>query len=330
VHAPFTAIIPCSLFTPTPRAGRPVFYGHGLLGTGFGELGADDLHTFANTYGCVLVATDWQGMAAEDLPTIGGFIGDLSGFRKLPERLHQGVLNQLVLAQLLKAPAGLAANPAFTLGGVSVIDPSDVYFYGISQGGILGGTVMALTQHATRGVLGVPAANFSTILQRSVPFSAYAEAVGAAYLDDLDRILGFPLIQQLWDRTDPNGWYHHTVSNPLPGTPAHKVLVHMATGDSEIANLATEIMVRSMGIPQVKPMVASYFGIPEQDGPFDGSAMLESDRHYGPPPITNTPPVANGAHGAMRFVPGVQQQIDRFLRPDGVVQNFCDGACDPG
>jgi hypothetical protein len=330
VHAPFTAIIPCSLVSPAPRAGRPIFYGHGLLGTGDGEVGAENLRALADTYGFVLAATDWQGMAAADLATIAGFIGDLSGFRKLPERLHQGVLNQLVLGQLLKAPDGLSADAAFKYGGVSVIDATNVYFYGISQGGILGGTVMALTQHATRGVLGVPAANFSTLLQRSVPFNAYAQAVGAAYPDELDRILGFPLTQQLWDRTDPNGWYHHTVSDPLPGTPAHKVLVHMATGDSEVSNLATQIMVRSLGIPQLKPVVSTYFGISEADGPFDGSAMVESDGHYGAPPITNTPPAANGAHGAMREVPAIQQQVDRFLRPDGVVQSFCDGACDPG
>jgi hypothetical protein len=59
--------------------------------------------------------------------------------------------------------------------------------------------------------------------------------------------------------------------------------------------------------------------------------MVESDGHYGPVPLTNTPPAPNTAHGDMRARPAIQAQIDAFLRPDGVgiVQNFCSGACDP-
>ncbi len=333
-HAPFTAIIPCSLVQPMPRAGRPIFYGHGLLGSGDGEITASNLRRLANTYGFVLAATDWQGFSQRDRGTVLGFIGDLGGFRKLPERSHQGILNQLVLGHLLGAADGLSAHPAFqyddgTGGMVSVIDPTHVYWYGISQGGILGGVVMALAQETTRGVLGVPAANFSTLLQRSVDFDPFFVALRSAYPNDLDRAVGYPLIQQLWDRAEPNGWYHHTVAEPLPSTPAHKVLVHMATGDAEVANLATEIMVRSMGIPQVAPPVQSYFDIPEMTAPFDGSAMVESDGGFPPAPITNVPPARNNAHEEMRARPAIQAQIDRFLRPDGLVENFCDGPCDP-
>src|SRR5262249_17229151 len=124
---PFTAPIPCSLTTPgTP--GRPVFYGHGLLGSS-DEVTAGNLRTLANTYGFVMAATDWQGFASADLPTVLGFIGELSGFRKLSERLHQGILNQLVLARLLKSPSGFASHPAFIYGGTPVIDTSDVFWY---------------------------------------------------------------------------------------------------------------------------------------------------------------------------------------------------------
>jgi hypothetical protein len=332
-NAPFTVMIPCSLVGPTPTAGRPVVYGHGLLGTGFGEVTAGNLRTLANTYGFVIAATDWQGFSQADVGTIVVFTRELTGFARLSERLHQGVLNQLVLARLMKAPDGLGSHSAFQYPGpggpVSVIDGSDVFYYGNSQGGIMGGTVMALSTETTRGILGVPAANFSTLLQRSVDFEPYFILLRGGYPDDLQRALTYPLIQQLWDRSEPNGWYHRTVSNPLPGTPAHEVLVHMATSDAEVANLATEIMVRSMGIPQVAPPVKSYYGIPELAAPFDGSAMVESDGHYGPVPETNTPPGNNGAHGAMRALPAIQAQIDQFLRTAGSVQNFCTGPCDP-
>src|SRR4030095_6755578 len=115
---------------------------------------------------------------------------------------------QLVLGHLLGAPNGLATHPAFLFGGgmVSVIDPTNVFYYGNSQGGILGGTVMSLTQETTRGVLGVPAANFSTLLQRSIDFNPFFFVLRQSYSSDLDRILLYPLLQQLWDRSEPNGW----------------------------------------------------------------------------------------------------------------------------
>jgi hypothetical protein len=328
-NVPFTVMIPCSLVNPTPAAGRPIFYGHGLLGSGFGEVTAGNLRTLADTYGFVIAATDWQGFSSADVPAIVGFIGELSGFPKLSERLHQGVLNQLVLARLLVSPTGLVSDPAFQYGGVPIIDTSEVFYYGNSQGGIEGGPVMALSQDATRGVLGVAAANYSTLLQRSRDFEPFFALLKLAYPDDVDRALGYPLLQQLWDRSEPNGWYHHTIPGTLPNTPAHKVLVHMARSDAEVANLGTEIMVRSMGIPQVAPVGYSYFDIAEMAAPFDGSAMVESDFGEPDPPITNTPPADNGVHGAMRALPEIQAQIDQFLRNGGNIQNFCAGPCDP-
>ena len=329
VNAPFTAIIPCSLST-APATGRPIFYGHGLLGSGAGEVDSGNLRTLAQTYGFVIVATDWQGMSSADTTNIvNNITPNLTNFRQLSERLHQGILNQLVLAHLLGAANGLSADPNFIYSGVPVIDPSEVFYYGNSQGGIFGGTVMALSTEVTRGVLGVPAANFSTLLQRSRDFEPYFILIRAAYPNDLNRMLTYPIIQQLWDKAEPNGWYHHTVSDPLPATPVHKVLVHMATNDDEVSNVATEIMVRSMGIPQLTPVVKSYYNIPELAASFDGSAMHESDEGDPAIPVTNIPPADNNAHGAMRGRPAIQAEIDQFLRTGGNVQNFCSGSCNP-
>jgi hypothetical protein len=328
-NAPFTAFIPCSIAT-SPSASRPIFYGHGLLGSGFGEVTSGHLRDLAHNHRFVVVATDWQGMSEDDVFTIiTTLIQDLTNFPMLSERLHQGILNQLVLGRLLGAPNGLASHPAFEYSSISTIDPSEVFYYGNSQGGIFGGTVMALSQETTRGVLGVPGANFSTLLQRSIDFNPYFALLRTNYPNDVDRAMTYPLLQQLWDKSEPNGYYHRTVSNPLPNTPAHKVLVHMATSDDEVANIATEIMVRSMGIPQVSPVVSSYYNIPEMAAPFDGSAMVESDGGYGPVPHANIPPADNAAHGAMRQKPAIQSQIDAFLQTGGDVQNFCTGPCDP-
>lgn len=330
-NVPFTAIVPCSLVTPVVVAGRPILYGHGLLGSGEGEVStAENLRALADAYGFVVVATDWQGMAADDTLPIVSFLGDLSGFPVLPERLHQGILNQLVLGRLIGAPDGLSSHEAFRPGGAPVIDPSAVYFYGNSMGGVYGATFMALAQEIRRGVIGVGAANFSTLLQRSQAFGPYATAARGSYPADLDRILSYSVVQELWDRADPNGWYHRILADPLPDTPAHTVLVHMATHDAAVPNLATEIMVRSLGIPQLTPVVRSRFGVAEVAAPIAGSAFVESDGGYPAPPLVNQPPAAdNAAHEAMRALPAIQAQIDGFFRPDGVVQQFCSGPCDP-
>jgi hypothetical protein len=89
IDAPFSVIIPCSLST-VPQSGRPIVYGHGLLGTGAGEVASGHLRNLAQTYGFVVAATDWQGMAAEDVANILDItLNGLSDFNMLSERLHQ-------------------------------------------------------------------------------------------------------------------------------------------------------------------------------------------------------------------------------------------------
>jgi len=330
---PFTAIVPCSLVSPVPEAGRPIVYGHGLLGSGAGEITAENLRRLASDFGFVIAATDWQGFSAADVPAIAGLVTDLGRFPRLSERLHQGVLNQLVLARLMRSPAGFAAHAAFRVGDAPLIDTSEVYYYGNSLGGIEGGVVMALSQEARRGVLGVAAANYSTLLHRSAAFAPFLAVLRAAYPDPVDRHVLLGLIQQLWDRSDPNGWQHRILPGLGPDTPPHRILLLMGTGDAAVANLGTEIMARSMGLPQLAPVLRSYRDVPEVDGPFDGSALVVSTFDVPEPPITNTPPVENGVHEAVRALTAIQAMIDGFLRPAGRIENLCTAgptlACDP-
>ena len=46
------------------------------------------------------------------------------------------------------------------------------------------------------------------------------------------------MIQMMWDRGEPDGYANHMTSNPLPGTPAHHVLIEMAYGDHQVSNVA--------------------------------------------------------------------------------------------
>ena len=61
------------------------------------------------------------------------------------------------------------------------------------------------------------------------------------------------MIQMMWDRGEPNGYANHMTGDPLPGTPAHKVLIEMAYGDHQVSNVATEVEARTIGAPLRRP-----------------------------------------------------------------------------
>jgi hypothetical protein len=315
---------------------RASIYGHGLLGSN-DEVNAGNVKAMANEHNFVFCATKWIGMADEDVPNAVAILQELGKFPSLTDRLQQAMVNQLFLARLMIHPHGFAADPAFQdSAGHSVIDPSAVFYDGNSQGGIFGGTVMAIAQDITRGVLGVPAMNYSLLLPRSTDFAAYAGILYPAYPDELTHPLDLALIQMLWDRSDPNGYAHHMTTDPLPNTPEHKVLMHIAFGDHQVANVAAEVEARTIGASIHQPAIAlgrnpdvtPYFDIPAISGyPFDGSALIVWDSGAAPAPTTNTAPsVGPDPHSDPRSSPLARQQKSDFLKASGgAVVDVCLG-----
>jgi hypothetical protein len=338
---------PASFICTIPRAalptagdpatpGRASLYGHGLLGSN-GEVNAGNVKDMGNEHNFVFCATKWIGMSDEDIPNAVSILQDLSKFPSLTDRLQQAMLNQLFLARLMIHPQGFVSDPAFQDAfGTPVIDTSAVFFDGNSQGGIFGGTLMAVAQDITRGVLGVPGMNYSLLLTRSTDFALYSAILYPSYPNQLERPLLFALIQMLWDRSDPNGYAHHMTDDPLPGTPAHDILLHVAFGDHQVANVATEIEARTIGASIHQPALAPgrhsdvdpYFGIPAIPGyPFDGSALIVWDSGAATPPITNTPPgVGADPHSDPRSSPLGRLQKSEFLKIGGAVVDVCSAA----
>jgi len=315
---------------------RASIYGHGLLGSNT-EVSSGNVEDMANEHNFVFCATKWIGMSNEDVGNAITILGNLTLFPSLTDRLQQAMLDQLFLARLLIHPSGFVANTAFQdSGGNPVLDTSDVFFDGNSQGGIFGGTVMAIAQDITRGALGVPAMNYSLLLTRSSDFAAYSAFLYPAYPQQLQRPLALALIQMLWDRSDPNGYAHHITSDPLPGTPAHKVLLHEAFGDHQVANVGTEIQARTLGLFIHQPAIAAgrsyevtpYYGIPAiPTDPFDGSALIVWDSGATTPPTTNTAPTGPfDPHSDPRNSPAARTQKSDFLQTGGMVVDVCSGA----
>jgi hypothetical protein len=195
---------------------------------------------------------------------------------------------------------------------------------------------MSIAQDITRGVLGVPGMNYSLLLTRSSDFATYELVLNSFYPDKTVRPLILALAQLLWDRSDPNGYAHHMTTDPLPNTPAHKVLLHLAFGDHQVANVATEIEARTIGASIHQPAIMAgrhsdvnpYFGIPAiASYPFDGSALIVWDSGAAQPPITNTPPsTPPDPHSDPRNSVIGRTQKSEFLKAGGAVIDVCSGA----
>jgi hypothetical protein len=321
------------------RPARGVVYGHGLLGE-YTQASSSTQRAMANEHNMVYCGTDWAGMSEADVPNVLAILGDLSRFPTLADRLQQGILNTLFLGRLLKDPDGFASNAAFRAGAAStpVLVPNEVYFDGNSQGGILGGAATAVSTEWTQAVLGVPGMNYSLLLRRSVDFDPFGVFLDVSYPDHLDQTLILQLIQMLWDRGEANGYAQHMTDDPYRGTPAHRVLLHEAFGDHQVANVSTEIEARTIGASLRVPALAAgrhtdvdpFFGIPAVPAyPFAGSALVVWDSGTPAPPTAGVPPrppdFGDDPHGRPRAQVSARVQKSEFLKPNGVLVDVCGG-----
>ncbi len=335
--APFECIVPSSASSGHPA--RISLYGHGLLGS-HQEVTDSWVQALATNYNMAFCATDWWGLAQGDTPFDAGAVGSLNLFPAVVDRLQQGVLNTLYLGRLMLNPQGFAANPAFQAGGRPVIDTSNLYYDGNSQGGIEGGLTTAVSPDVRRSVLGVTGIDYGNMLiQRSTDFAPFKSILDKAYADQSLYPVITDLIQQLWDRGDPDGYAPQMTSHPLPDTPSHTVLMQIAYGDFQVSMYAGAAEARTIGAAAYEPALDPdrardrnlFYGIPAIGHyPYKGSAIEIWDSGPGrvqPPPVGNVPPTAApnniDPHENPRTTPAAQLQISNFLEPDGAVIDVC-------
>ena len=84
-----------------------------------------------------------------------------------------------------------------------------------------------------------------------------------AYPDEGTRRSILSLTQMLWDRGETNGWAHRVTSSRRENTPKHNVLLHMAVGDHQVAN-----------VPPTSRRARSALRLPAGGG---GGALLRQD-----------------------------------------------------
>ena len=338
--APFECIIPSSAGNPTPA--RLSLYGHGLFGD-YTEVEDPWVEALATQYNMVFCGTDWWGLTQADEPFAASVVTNLNLFPVIVDRLQQAVLNTLFLGRLMINPAGLASNPVFQVAGHPAIDTSHLYYNGNSQGGIMGGVTLAVSPDVRRAVLGVTGMDYGNLLlARSTDFSTFSQFLGLTYPDRSMYPVILDLIDQLWDRGDPDGYAPYMTTHTLPGTPSHEVLMQIAYGDFQVSMYAGAAEARTVGASAYEPALDPsrardrnlFYGIPAIGHyPFDGSAIEIWDSGPGrvqPPPVGNVPPTAGATnvdpHQNPRETPAAQQQISAFLEPNGAVTDVCGGA----
>jgi len=318
-----TLDVPFWMIVPNTAEMAPagiVQHGHGLLGRGSQATGGH-FREFASTYNYAIFGIDWIGMAEEDYLAIAATISTTgsTGLAVMTDRMHQGALNQLLAMRMVWA--GLAEDPMLA----GLVDPDQRYWYGISQGGILGGVYMATTTEVERGVLDVLGQPYNLLLTRSVDFDPFFDLMRVAYPDPLDVAQVLASLQMLWDRVEPAGYSHRIVDDPLPNTPRHQVLMTAAIGDHQVTTLGAHHMARSAGVPHLDTGIREIWGLPTVADPHPGSALVEYDFGLPADPACNRPQSACGdPHGKLRRLDSARMQIDHFLQ-SGEITNFCAG-----
>ncbi len=352
MEVPFICAIPNSAVGDDGRVAdpaRPALYGHGLLGSRQeGAYWSGGRHMLAN-HGLINCGVDWLGMATEDLSNVGMILTDASNMPSLADRAQQGFLGFLFVGRAMIHPDGFSSDARFQdVDGAPLFDTSELVYDGNSQGAIMGGALTAIAPDFTKAVLGVPGMNYSTLLNRSVDWEgefldptdpdlpAYSQFMYQSYPDKQEQQLVFSLIQMLWDRAESNGYAHHMTDDPYPNTPAHQVILHVAFGDFQVANIAAEVEARTIGARAIHSALAPgrpwardpWFGMEDFiDGQWSGSALVYMDSGNLVPPVGNVPPahVGSDPHGHPRndVMGGIQKHL---FYETGIVFDTRDGA----
>jgi hypothetical protein len=326
-----TAKFQCNI--PRAAVGAPSrigIYGHGLLGDET-QIDEDNIQDMSAEHDFTFCATQWSGMAKEDVPNAVQILGDFSKFPSLADRLQQGIVNTLYLGRLLRHPLGFAADPSFA----GLLDTSNEYFDSNSQGAILGGVTTAVAPDWGRAVLGVATMDYGVLLPRSTDYATYEAFFAPAYPDPGTRITILALAQMLWDRGETDAWTQHMTTVPPKNTIPHQVLLHVAVGDHQVANVMSDIEARSIGastaeLPARSNDKTPLFGIPRISSyPFKGSAAIvywDGGNQTPLPPVTNIP-ASGGAdpHSFPRKTPAARQQKSDWLSPNGFLTDVCGG-----
>jgi hypothetical protein len=324
----FTLVVPGSLTQASAGSAPVIIFGHGIFSNPQRYLAAagDPNSTMAlcDRLGAICIGTEWRGLTLRDTPDALRAAMDLSRFPLVTDKLHQGVANQLAMARLMKSDFVNSSFLQAADGSGSLVDPERMYYFGISLGGIEGATFMANSQVVDTGVLHVPGAIWTTMLERSVNWGDFEEFVTQTQPDASSRQFVYAALQLYWDPVDP---ISHADSFG-----GRNILWQISRGDEQVPNFTAEALVRSAGLPLAEPNIWDVFGLSSllaDSGPGQ-SALFQWDSGIPAPDNVNRPPAAEtGAHTSIRHLDEMMQQVESYFEAglEGQISDPCAGPC---
>ena len=248
------------------------------------------------------------------------------------DRLLQALVNNLSLVEL--SLGALENDPQVRLSTAQpLLDPTRVYYYGVSLGGIEGSSFISVSRNVTRAICAVPGASWNNLLARSYDYSMLKDLIDSMYPDPLLEQEFITLLQSRFDPADPVNLATLFQKSPLPDSPASRIVVlQESIDDCQVPNLTTEILARTYGVPEITPDIVPIYGVPTVASPTMMPALsqfeLQGDVAKYVPPMTNVLPAQdNGAHFDLAFRPQVLAEVASVLTTGTIVQSCDGGAC---
>lgn len=305
---------------------RPVIvFGHGFFSSRE-EITWSSLNSSLQVWEMSAIATDFVGFREEDALASAAVLGsDLAGLDAIMDQQLQSQAHFTVIARL--------ASERFVGDYPDLVDGSTPYL-GISNGGTQGAVITTVSPVIDRAALVVPGGGWSHMTQRAVQWWSMGSLLSSRYPDSRDLQLALSLTQLSFDRVDGLSFSRHLVADPLPGRTEAEVTLHEAVGDCQVANVVTEMLARTAGIPLITPSARDIWGLETTTaappaGATSSSGLIAYDEGYDALPEGNVPPTEdNGAHETIRDLAVYVEQVGTFLETGAIVQ-VCDGACDP-
>lgn len=329
--ARFAAIIPSCV--QTAQLPRPVIvFGHGLFGSAKEYLSDGFVLDLAETQCVVVLAGDFIGLTSRQLQLAPLAVNDMNRGPQIAEKLAQSVIDFMSLGALARGK--MVSAPEFQFNGAPIIDPEQVFYVGGSLGGTVGNTVMAYDPGFKKGVLAVPGGVWSMLFERSAAWFALLGAAQGSYTDPQVYQLVVAFLGLAMEPYDPITTAGHVIKDPLFADQQPKeILMWYSLGDCLITNIATEMIIREMGIPVIAPSVKDVWRSPAQSGTLTSGVTIYNEHPTPMPPDTNQPPSEdNGTHSGVNRNPAAMRQVQEFLLQNRIVPTCKDGedivACD--
>lgn len=348
-QAKFVVHVPCSLRaaalneTYHNQAGvelRAVMeYGHGLF---FTRAEASDhfLWRMAHEQGYIIMAMDWRGMSAFDLPIVTKTLMSTPRlFQAVRDNLIQGYANKFAL-QHFAQNGMLSMDWLHFRAGFRRAVPIPTYqgrtptfvFYGISQGGILGAGYSALsgpTGLIARSILGVPGTPFALIMSRSLDFAGYDQILLRNFYSNRHVRILLSLVQMAWDSVEGSGVLAPPLTEPFP-----RMLLQAGLGDAVVPTLAAEALARAFGASILPHNPIQPFGLPISspanetwDGPNVTLTELLYQPEYKSLPQSDVYAKRNEVHVCVRRDRKLILQITEFINTGRVIDSCALDGC---